>query len=56
MAVKVYLLDSYTDDSAEAGVWMTFGKTSGGVMATYVKIDWATKVGHFDVREIEIWL
>ena len=45
VALNAYLLDAYPEGSGEVGAWIIVGRTMGGFMATYVEIDWITRVG-----------
>ena len=44
-AINAYLLDAYPEGSGEVGAWIVVGRTMGGLMATYIEINWVTKSG-----------
>ena len=39
VALNAYLLDAYPEGSGEVGAWTGVGRTWGGFMTTYVKIN-----------------
>ncbi|KAJ5089738.1 MFS transporter [Penicillium argentinense] len=44
-AINAYLLDCYPEGSGEVGAWVTASRNWAGFMATYVQIDWVTRIG-----------
>ncbi|KAI9654296.1 MAG: hypothetical protein M1831_005461 [Alyxoria varia] len=45
VGAEAYLLDAYPEASGEVGAWLNLGRAMGGVVSTYVQIEWAEKVG-----------
>ncbi|OGM48241.1 glutaminyl cyclase [Aspergillus bombycis] len=44
-AINAYLLDSYPEGSGIVGAWVTASRNWAGFMATYIQIDWVTRIG-----------
>ncbi|KAF7586330.1 hypothetical protein BBP40_009058 [Aspergillus hancockii] len=44
-AINAYLLDCYPEGSGEVGAWVTASRNWAGFMATYIQIDWVTRLG-----------
>ena len=44
-AINAYLLDSYPEGSGIVGGWVTASRNWAGFMATYIQIDWVTRIG-----------
>lgn len=44
-AINAYLLDCYPEGSGEVGAWVTASRNWAGFMATYIQIDWVTRIG-----------
>lgn len=44
-AINAYLLDSYPEGSGVVGAWVTASRNWAGFMATYIQIDWVTRLG-----------
>ncbi|KAJ5923773.1 MFS transporter [Penicillium verhagenii] len=44
-AINAYLLDAYPEGSGEVGAWVTASRNWAGFMATYIQIDWVTRLG-----------
>ncbi|KAE8159856.1 putative MFS transporter [Aspergillus tamarii] len=44
-AINAYLLDSYPEGSGVVGAWVTASRNWAGFMATYIQIDWVTRIG-----------
>ena len=44
-AVNAYLLDCYPEGSGEVSAWVTASRNWAGFMATFVQIEWVTRIG-----------
>lgn len=52
-AINAYLLDCYPEGSGEVGAWVTASRNWSGFMATYIQIEWVTKLGPAKVLGIQ---
>ncbi|KAJ6010876.1 hypothetical protein N7451_002288 [Penicillium sp. IBT 35674x] len=44
-AINSYLLDAYPEGSGEVGAWVTASRNWAGFMATFIQIDWVSRLG-----------
>ena len=44
-AINAYLLDCYPEGSGEVSAWVTASRNWAGFMATYIQIEWVTRIG-----------
>jgi MFS family permease len=44
-AINNYLLDCYPEGSGEVSAWVTASRNWAGFMATYIQIEWVTRLG-----------
>jgi len=44
-AINTYLLDCYPEGSGEVSAWVTASRNWAGFMATYIQIEWVTRLG-----------
>ncbi|KAL8951242.1 MAG: hypothetical protein Q9222_002770 [Ikaeria aurantiellina] len=44
-AVNAYLLDCYPEGSGEVSAWISASRNWAGFMATYIQIEWVTRLG-----------
>jgi MFS family permease len=52
-AISAYLLDYDPETSGEVGAWVTASHNWAGFMATYIQIDWVTRLGPAKVLGIQ---
>ncbi|MCJ1302503.1 hypothetical protein MMC08_005306 [Hypocenomyce scalaris] len=45
VGISAYMLDSYPEGSGEVAAWLNAARTTGGFLASYFQVDWATAMG-----------